>query len=318
MFATFHVLGSMLRVWKRKRTSFFRNLLFMIQYVYMIILTVLSFILVGSFYAAFSIFVRATFTSSDCLDIFKPANFLENVYLFFLAACLFLSITLDMNHAETGFRYTSMGMGLFIGVMIYSTVVYTLETIENIGPVILLAIWVLTYLLPLFTNFTTLRLMDYIKGIFFTMYLSPTYVNLFTIFAISNIHDLSWGNRPSGGAGKSAQQIKTEKMYKNYRANFLIFFLVVNITVATVITNLNRSGEQSVIEYIAYALAGILVAKLVLALIHRIVTFFHVFMVNRHKVKKRRNNKVYKEVREFNKDLTARIKRDSRFIQLII
>jgi len=61
MFATLHVLKGMFRICKRK-DFIFTKILFMVLYLYMFILTVLSFMLVGTFYAPFSIFVRAVFS----------------------------------------------------------------------------------------------------------------------------------------------------------------------------------------------------------------------------------------------------------------
>ena len=52
----------------------------------MIVQTILSFILVGLFYGAFSIFVRETMPNDDCPNPKKPANLVENIYLLFLGS----------------------------------------------------------------------------------------------------------------------------------------------------------------------------------------------------------------------------------------
>lgn len=159
MFATFHVMKSMLRVWKRKKSfaDIMRNVLFMFQYVYMLVLTALSFLLVGTFYAAFSIFVRTTLDSSNCLDAFKPANFFENLYLIFIVACLLLSITVKITEAEFAFRLCSFGMGLFTILMLVSTIFYSLD--QDVAPVVIIAIAVSlgTSLLPLVLNINRLK-----------------------------------------------------------------------------------------------------------------------------------------------------------------
>lgn len=78
MFATFHVLGNMFRIWQRDMRSFCRNIFFMVLYFYMLLTTVLSFLLVGLFYAALSIFVREVLPSDECTSIKKAANIIEN------------------------------------------------------------------------------------------------------------------------------------------------------------------------------------------------------------------------------------------------
>ena len=38
--------------------------------------------------------------------------------------------------------------------------------------------------------------MSYMVGLFVYMLLIPMFSNVFTIYAMSNLHDISWGNRP--------------------------------------------------------------------------------------------------------------------------
>lgn len=35
--------------------------------------------------------------------------------------------------------------------------------------------------------------------------MTPTYFNLFTIYSVANLHDVSWGNREGGGAEKDSE-----------------------------------------------------------------------------------------------------------------
>jgi len=117
MFATFHVLGSMCRVWKRKGTVI-RNTFLMLLYLYMIVQTVLSLVLVGIFYGSFSLFIREILPSDNCMSVTHAANVIENIYIIFLLACLLLSTTVDVKWAEAGFRACSFGMGLFTILMV--------------------------------------------------------------------------------------------------------------------------------------------------------------------------------------------------------
>lgn len=64
MFATFHVLGNMCRTWRRA-DSFWRNIGYMILYAYMLLNMLVSYIIVGLFYASYSIFLRSIFPSKD-------------------------------------------------------------------------------------------------------------------------------------------------------------------------------------------------------------------------------------------------------------
>lgn len=129
----------------------------MFLYLYMIVQTFLSFILVGIFYGAFSMFIREVLPSDNCLNIFKIANVIENIYLIFLFSCLLLSTTVDVKWAEMGFRACSFGMGVFTILMIVCTIIFTVD--EPIGSlaVILIALFLLSYALPLILNMTKLK-----------------------------------------------------------------------------------------------------------------------------------------------------------------
>lgn len=103
MFATFHVLGNMCRTWRRA-DSFFRNIGYMVLYAYMLFNMLVSYLIVGLFYASYSIFLRSIFSSDDCLSVTHAANVLENVYLTFLFFCLILSTSVRVEWAEIHFR----------------------------------------------------------------------------------------------------------------------------------------------------------------------------------------------------------------------
>jgi hypothetical protein len=55
----------------------------------------------------------------------------------------------------------------------------------------------------------------FLKGIVAILFLGPTYVNVFSIFSITNIHDVSWGSRPDGDSGKE-EDAETRK-YNNLK-----------------------------------------------------------------------------------------------------
>lgn len=70
-----------------------------------------------------------------------------------------------------------------------------------------------------------MKIYDFIKGIIYATYLSPTYVNILTIYAISNIHDITWGSRPEINSEMHSQtEKKKEIIYKNYRSKFMMFW----------------------------------------------------------------------------------------------
>ncbi len=135
---------------------------------------------------------------------------------------------MDVKWAETGYRVCSFGMGCVAIVMLVATVIYAFrEDFLGNYAILFVCIWFLSYILPLALNMNKLRVCDFIKGVVYSLFMSPTYVNVFTIFAISNIHDVSWGSRPAINDPLNASVEKQkEENYKNYRSNFLVFWIL--------------------------------------------------------------------------------------------
>lgn len=301
MFATFHVMASMYKIWRRSCLSFIRNIFYMLLYLYMVILLGLSFIIVGLFYATFSVFLRAVFDSSNCLSINSTANVLENAYLVFLFICLMLSTTVEVKWAETGFRLCSLFMGAFTILLVVTSVFYAIgESLRSLAVLFMLA-FVASFLVPLLLNLRHLKLADFLKGTFYSIYLSPTYVNIFTIYAISNIHDVSWGSRPTTQNQKvMAAASQKDEMYKNYRANFLIIWISVNIAVGGTVTYLSRNGQDYIILGLGGFLVTVIMVKLICSCLHIMVTWYHQIMVaiEKRKIKNRRKSTLHDEAKK--------------------
>jgi chitin synthase len=41
--------------------------------------------------------------------------------------------------------------------------------------------------------------MNYTMGLIAYLFMMPTFINIFQIYAMCNLHDISWGNRPATG-----------------------------------------------------------------------------------------------------------------------
>lgn len=90
-----------------------------------------------------------------------------------------------------------------------------------------------TYFLPI-----VLRPVDFVKNfskyvIGFISYflLMPMFLNVFTIYAVCNLHDVSWGNRPTGTGTEAftaleQEQKKAKENYLVFRTNVLIFWIL--------------------------------------------------------------------------------------------
>ena len=90
----------------------------------------------------------------------------------------------------------------------------------------------------------------YMVGLIAYLVLIPMFTNIFSIYAMSNLHDISWGNRPTGQtAGTEAFsannniQRQTQLNYKAYRANFLFLWFCANGAYFVLVLELGKSGD---------------------------------------------------------------------------
>ena len=196
-FATLHVIMSIWKVWRRQKSflELFRIMFLFTYFIYMIINMIMSFILVGSFYSAFSILLRATFSTIDC-SVVMPAYLFENLYLIWLFFILMLSTTVNIMWAEFFFRATSVIMGVFTLLTVCLTIYYYICNGVETKSIIFLGIILISYFLPLLTNFRNIKMGRFMKGILYVIYMAPTYINIITIYSFCNINDISWGSRP--------------------------------------------------------------------------------------------------------------------------
>ena len=125
----------------------------------------------------------------------------------------------------------------------------------------------------------------YMVGLCAYLMLIPMFTNVFQIYAMANLHDISWGNRPTtqttGTEAFSAnikKQQETADDYKTFRANFLFLWLCCNGAYFLVVLAIGNSGSKTVVndgsfgvlEYFSLYLAGIVVFRVTFAILHTI------------------------------------------------
>mmetsp|Transcript_14062 Transcript_14062/g.16294 ORF Transcript_14062/g.16294 Transcript_14062/m.16294 type:complete len:283 (+) Transcript_14062:1401-2249(+) len=276
------------KITKRKRTcaNSIRSIVFFMYFTYMFIQFLLSFVLVGAFYAAISTLLRTLLPHSECQDFTYAANALENIYLCMLFFVIMLSCTSKIEYTGEWFKFISIVMGLFTLILMGITFWRTYQTISFDDSNIILTLIMVgsllsSYLIPLMLHFHDIKFGDFVKGVIYSIYLSPTMVNIISIYSMSNICDVSWGSRPASGGKESGvsneeqkQKDQRDQSFKNFRAWFLVFWIIVNTITGFVIIWLNRSSQTNVLLYIGLGLTGLLVFKVFFALVHFVITIF--------------------------------------------
>ena len=150
------------------------------------------------------------------------------VYIFLIVMVLILSLALPLEKARGWFYIVTAAFGFLTAVTVFGMVFYlsasgffphlkeydsrtdewnpqpeTNFSLLVLAGVIMLCI----YLIPMIlrpVDFLS-NLGGYIVGLFTYLLLIPMYINVFSIYAFCNLHDVSWGNRPTTqGTGTEA------------------------------------------------------------------------------------------------------------------
>jgi len=77
---------------------------FMILYLYLLIQMMMYFVIVGTFYAVFTIFIRTTLPGSECYASFSISASVEFLFLGVLLGILLLSTTVSIDWTDLSFQ----------------------------------------------------------------------------------------------------------------------------------------------------------------------------------------------------------------------
>jgi hypothetical protein len=133
------------------------------------------------------------------------------------------------------------------------------------------------YFIPIILHARHVRIWPFVIGFLSLIFLTPTYLNIMSIYSISNIHDVTWGTRPTiSNNDKDDQALKKlenaqKQDFKNYRFHRLLIWLIINILWAVFLVRMSRDNKAWVIYLITIGLTVIVMLKLIFAVCNFIV-----------------------------------------------
>lgn len=165
----------------------------------------------------------------------------------------------------------TMAFGCLFYYMLSMAIIFFFKATgtEKLIAALLLGTFAASYLIPIMANFTRIKFWNYLVGTFAILFLTPTYFNLFTIYAIANLHDISWGNREGGDAQGEQKKVKLD----SFRAWWFVIWLLANGVYAYVIVlftqtvpNGNGAAEvgAKVVLGVSLLVTGIVALKIIL------------------------------------------------------
>ena len=249
-FAQFYVIKNFCRL-SRTAHSKCRKCFIYIFYLYYMVNAFFTFVLVGMFYASFSIMLRNFFgdvLGTEANENSSYVRLFENGYLVLLVWMVLISLTADANLVQCQIQMISIIFGFFMFFFMALAVVYFYQAVSNdqtvssptIRYLTVAAMFVvmLSQIVPLLLNCRRCNCCKLVIGFVCYVFLTPTYVNLFITYAFCNIHDVSWGNRDSA----SLENRKKQEEFKLYRSRVLMLWLLLNMA-SGYLMNLLARGE---------------------------------------------------------------------------
>ena len=158
-------------------------------------------------------------------------------------------------------------------------------SILTLSGVLMLSVYLIPFLLrPLDFVFNFFR---YILGFLSYLFMLPVFINIMQVYSMSNLHDVSWGNRPSANAGTGMISIHAKKQqelkgrYEVFRVNVLAFWIACNAAFAIVIESYGslttadaegrirvNDGTLSFLQVFAIYLAALVTFRLFFGTLH--------------------------------------------------
>lgn len=224
LFASIHATVFWYRIWTSGQ-GFFRKLVLQFEFIYNAIQLIFTWTSLANFYLAFFFLVESA-TSDSSNDAF---NFLSKgagkivfeVFLKLYIGVIFVVLVCSLGNRPQGSKWTySISMVLFgfcnvitlwcAGYTVYLAVPHTLDGWKNFPQLVRdnetfrdIAISLLgTYGLYFLSSFLYLEPYHMFTSFIQYMFLLPSYVNILMMYAMCNLHDVTWGTKGDNGSTK--------------------------------------------------------------------------------------------------------------------
>ena len=237
--------------------------------IYYTIVALFSWILVGAFYVSFSISLKKNLNenNNDLNKLEKYSTPIIQFYVSTIIALIICSLSVKPQKIKHFINVIAFIYGLYsIATIILSIIFifrngfeFNIESIkENFSIFLVLITVVSTFFIICLRN----SILIIMKGILQFLFLTGSYVNLFLIYSICNIHDVSWGNRPGGENNNDDKKA----VFEIQRITWLCIWIGCNGSFGFLFNWISGNQDESArkfIIYFAWITFGIILVKIV-------------------------------------------------------
>ena len=224
-----------------------RKLIFSFQMFYYVITVLFSWVMVGSFYLAFNVIVRQTFTYNT--SILNFANLLVLIYTVMLIFIFVMALGVKPSHVDMTYKAIASFFGVYMVGTIVCTVIFLFKQLYPLWVIYVILGTAACFFFGILFHCATMTI---VKGIMHYLFLTPTYVNIFLIYSICNIHDCTWGNRPD--LLTMEEKLRIEE-FEEFRTRWIIIWVLCNGGYVVMLTSIQTTSSGYLYIYALALLA---------------------------------------------------------------
>ncbi|OMJ87667.1 hypothetical protein SteCoe_10593 [Stentor coeruleus] len=242
-----------------------RKCIFSFQMGYYVVTVIFTWVMVGNFFLVFSILVKKAFGTSDTTT-FSAGSAIILVYFLLLLFVFVLALGVKPAKVDGCYKMIACIFGVYMMGSTVSTIIFVSQNVYQEEVIYAIAGSAAIFAIITFINCSVMIIL---KGIFHYLFLTPTYVNIFLIYAICNTHDCTWGNRPDLLTAEEKQ--RTEE-FEEFRTKWTIVWVLCNSAFAYFLQTLSNSETGN---WYVYSIGMIGLGILALRFFGAVLYVFH-------------------------------------------
>jgi cellulose synthase/poly-beta-1,6-N-acetylglucosamine synthase-like glycosyltransferase len=222
-----------------------RRCCFGMQMLYYVVNVFFSYFLVGSFFLSFGLLLRNQFPETvdgkdEVDDMFTLGDTLLKLYFTCLIVVFILSLGAPPKKVEEIYKMLSTIFAFYMFAALYFFVQFV-RSDEFSTPVLMSTL----ITVAAFTIIPILHctLFGILKRLVHYLLVTPTYINIFLIYAMCNLNDCSWGNRPDK---MTPEETKKADEFAKFRTVWVTIWAILNAAVGYSLTLFDTVGDDSV------------------------------------------------------------------------
>ena len=174
-----------------------------------------SMVMVGNFYLFSELIFENLFAgfNTPSLGIMSISELILSIYIALLLLVFMMSLGVKTSRVEGTYRFIAVCFACYMLLGFLTLNYFTFSVAQKLPAfsIFLLAATILSYAAGIVITKNTKKILS--RTIQF-LAITPIYVNMFGIYAVCNIHDCSWGNRPEV---MTEEEIMKQEEFQEYR-----------------------------------------------------------------------------------------------------